>query len=107
MSVLHRAKKVDLLTLCDDLGLDILLNPKIADLTKLGTEFEDYDDDFVKDRFEIIIIERNKKLQLEETEKRRRQKEAGLRQEEEEKRFQQEEEERKFRQKEAKKKKRV
>lgn len=33
--------------------------PKIVDLIKLVTESYDYGDDFVKDRVEIITIERN------------------------------------------------
>lgn len=35
MSSLNKSRKVDLLTLCDNFGLDISPKPKIVDLIKL------------------------------------------------------------------------
>lgn len=43
---MNKNRKVDLLTLWGDLGLIVPQNPKIADLIKLVTESEDYDENF-------------------------------------------------------------
>lgn len=68
MQFLHKYIKIDLLVLSDNLRLGISQKRKQnADLIKLVTVSEDYDNDFDNDRLEIIIIERKTKLQLEET----------------------------------------
>lgn len=59
MSLLKRAReKVDLIILCDDLGLIVPQNSKIADLIKLVKKSECYDEDFAKDRLEGISAEK-------------------------------------------------
>lgn len=50
MLFLNKARKVNLLTLYDDFEWVVSQNLKNADLTKLVTESEDQDENFVKDR---------------------------------------------------------
>lgn len=70
MSTLNRVRKVDLLTLSDDLRLAVPQNEKIIYLIKLTTESEDYDTDFVKVWLEVVVSERNEKQEREREERR-------------------------------------
>lgn len=58
---LNKARKVNLLTLCDDLGIDISQSPKNIDLNQIDNRVWRYDQDFVKVRLEVIVAERNEK----------------------------------------------
>lgn len=61
MSFFNTVRKLDLITLCNDLRLVFPQNPKNADLIKLVSESENYEDDFDKGRLEVIVTERNEK----------------------------------------------
>ena len=78
MSYLARVKKGDLITLCEELGIDIPPNVKVTNLVKLIKESEDFDEEFVKCRLEIIQEERAieaakeaKRIEIEEKQKER------------------------------------
>ncbi|GFU28553.1 hypothetical protein NPIL_140161 [Nephila pilipes] len=58
MSFLSRARKVDLITLAEELGLNVEPNAKVFDLCTLITNDKNYDEDFTKDCLEIITNER-------------------------------------------------
>ena len=50
MSYLAKVKKCDLITLGEELGIDIPPNAKVTSLVKLIKESEDFDEEFVKCR---------------------------------------------------------
>ena len=58
MSYLARVKKCNLITLGEELGIDIPPNTKVTSLVKLIKESEDFDEEFVKCRLEIIQEEK-------------------------------------------------
>lgn len=66
-----------MLTLCDDIGLDVQENSKMANLIKLIRESQCHDGDFVKDHLEVISAEKTKseRLQKEDENERLRKKE--------------------------------
>ncbi|GFT05956.1 hypothetical protein NPIL_242431, partial [Nephila pilipes] len=71
MSFLSRARKVDLITLAEELGLTVEPNAKISDLFKLIINDKNYDEDFTKDCLEVITNERKEEEQRrDELEKR-------------------------------------
>ncbi|GFU26016.1 hypothetical protein NPIL_698381, partial [Nephila pilipes] len=57
MSFLSRARKVDLITLAEELGLTVEPNAKISDLLRIITNDKNFDEDFTKDCLEIITNE--------------------------------------------------
>ncbi|GFU09283.1 hypothetical protein NPIL_506771 [Nephila pilipes] len=57
MSFLSRARKIDLITLAEELGLTVEPNAKVSDLLKLITNDKKYDEDFTKDCLEVITNE--------------------------------------------------
>ncbi|GFS63119.1 hypothetical protein NPIL_452211, partial [Nephila pilipes] len=63
MPFLSRARKVDLITLAEELGLTVEPNAKISDLLRLITNDKNYDDDFTKDCLEVISNERKEEEQ--------------------------------------------
>ncbi|GFT21403.1 hypothetical protein NPIL_31261 [Nephila pilipes] len=63
MSFLSRARKVDLITLAEELELTVRPNAKISDLLRLITNDKNYDDDFTKDCLEVITNERKEEEQ--------------------------------------------
>lgn len=65
MSILNRTKKVHLLAFCYDLELVFSKNPKIADLIKLITKSENYDEDFAKVWLEVAVSEKSEILEAE------------------------------------------
>ena len=84
MSYLERAKKCDLISLGEELGIDIPPNAKVTSFVKLIKESEDFEEVFVKCRLEIIQEERTiaeewaieaakeaKRIEIEEKQKER------------------------------------
>ncbi|GFT42209.1 hypothetical protein NPIL_402151 [Nephila pilipes] len=69
MSLLSRARKVDLITLAEELGLTVERNAKVSDLLRLITNDKNYDEDFTKDCLEVIINERLEQRRDEHEEK--------------------------------------
>lgn len=65
---MNKARKLDLLTLYDDLIVVVSQNLKIADLIKLISKSEDYNEDFVKVRLKVIVAERIEKYELKKSE---------------------------------------
>ncbi|GFT89301.1 hypothetical protein NPIL_243291 [Nephila pilipes] len=63
MSFISRARKVDLKTLTEELGLTVEPIAKVSDLLKLITNDKNYDDDFTKDCLEVITNERKEEEQ--------------------------------------------
>lgn len=66
MATLNKARKSDLLSLRDDLGLVVPENLKVTDLIKLIKESECYHEELSKDWLEAISCERKERLQIEE-----------------------------------------
>ena len=58
MSFLAREKKCDLISLGEELGTDISPDAKVTSLVKLINESENFDEEFVKCRLEIIQEEK-------------------------------------------------
>ena len=75
MSYLARAKKCDLISLGEELGIDIPPNAKVTSLVKLIEVSEDFDEEFVKCRLEIMQEEmaevEAKRIEIEEKQKER------------------------------------
>ncbi|GFT75740.1 hypothetical protein NPIL_532771, partial [Nephila pilipes] len=63
MSFLSRARKVDLITLAEELGLAVEPNAKVSDLLRLITNNKNYDEDFTKDCLEAITNDRKEEEQ--------------------------------------------
>ncbi|GFS97824.1 hypothetical protein NPIL_660761 [Nephila pilipes] len=72
MSFLSRARKVDLITLAEELGLTVEPNAKVSDLLKLITNDKNYDDDFTKDCLEVITNERKEEEQRSDEHEKRK-----------------------------------
>ncbi|GFU22687.1 hypothetical protein NPIL_587721 [Nephila pilipes] len=72
MSFLSRARKVDLITLAEELGLTVEPNAKISDLLRLITNDKNYDDDFTKDCLEVITNERKEEEQRRDEHEKRK-----------------------------------
>ena len=60
MSYLARAKKCDLISFGEELGIDIPPNAKVTSFVKLIKESEDFDEEFVKCRLEITQEEKGR-----------------------------------------------
>ncbi|GFT48149.1 hypothetical protein NPIL_597841 [Nephila pilipes] len=70
MSFLSRARKVDLITLAEELGLTVDPNAKISDLLRLITNDKNYDEDFTKDCLDVITNERKEDEQRRDEQRR-------------------------------------
>ncbi|GFS57426.1 hypothetical protein NPIL_14221, partial [Nephila pilipes] len=70
MSFLSRARKVDLITLAEELGLTVDPNAKISDLLRLITNDKNYDEDFTKDCLDVITNERKEEEQRRDEQRR-------------------------------------
>ena len=71
MSCLIKAKKCNLLSLCKELGINVLSNTTVAKHAKLIKESADLFEDFTKSCFEVIKEEKERKEETEIAEKER------------------------------------